>query len=141
MKHATAGGVPSPLLDVVRSGQSYLAVGGPATGRIWRAADISVEMSEVHQVGFNIGPELSGVALDGDRVVAVGTRDNMGVVCTSTDGGKTWTTEARLEVFGLKYSDDYSGAMSDVMFADGHIIAVGRLGDARPTVWIGEWND
>ncbi len=132
---------PQPLLDLAKVGQAYLTVGGGDAGRIWRAADVSVEMEVVFQVGFNVGPYLSGIAIDGNRVAAVGEKDFQGVVSTSTDGGQTWTKEESREVFGNRFVEDETGAIRDVVIVDGRIIAVGKIGVGAAAVWIGEWND
>lgn len=128
---------PAPLLDVAKAGFAYAAVGQMG---VFRAVDVSVEAEKIYQIDTNIGSYLSGIAVDGDRVVAVGEK-YQGVVCTSTDAGQTWTKEKNDDIFGMRYLEKESGAIRDVALVNGQIVAVGRLGFGRPTVWIGDWSE
>jgi hypothetical protein len=138
---------PTPILDLVQVGEAYVASGGGAEAYVWRATDVSVEMSLVFHVNRNRFHYLSGIAVDGNRLVAVGEyftmAGNLGLVCTSTDGGETWKIETHQEALGTKYMEDEWGAMRDVAIVDGRIIAVGQMGfglpGGGPAVWTGEW--
>ncbi len=138
---------PTPILDLVKSGEAYVASGGGAEAFVWRAPDISIELGMVFHVNRTRFHYLSGIAADGDRLLAVGEyftmAGNLGLVCTSTDGGATWTIEKQQEALGTKYMENEWGAMRDVAIVDGRIIAVGQMGfglpGGGPTVWTGEW--
>ena len=135
---------PSPLLDITKTDWAYVAVGGGVESRIWRAADIGLDMEVVYKPTRSRFHYLSGVAADGDRVVAVGEHFGQGTLAllvTSVDGGLTWTTEKTDAAFGSKYNESSMSAVRDLVMADGRIIAVGRIGFGAPVVWIGEWTD
>lgn len=138
------------MLDVIRVGDGYLAVGvddsvdGTGDAAVWTSVD-GISWSRVAEESLAGAPgrqEMFAVVVEGDRLLAAGSSVDAesgvsdAAIWESNDGGASWE---RIEAPGLAGSDG-TQIMQDLAIIDGILVATGvddgNDPDGDAAIWI-----